>query len=323
MGDESKIEWTEATWNPIRGCSRVSEGCEFCFAERLAARFSKPGEPYHGVAEMTPSGPSWTGQISVIDNRINLPIRWLKPRRIFVNSTSDLFHENLDPNMIHRIFDVMMKADHHVFQVLTKRARNMMEFVQDRVEKQGPISKNIWLGISVENQKTADLRTPYLSRTPCAVKFISAEPLLGEIYFSSVGGSSDIHWIVVGGESGAKARPMNPNWVYTIKDFANKNNIAFFFKQWGEWAQKEDVKDVGAIRRINNGSAPVHIFNDGESVYRVGKRISGNLLLGERWLAMPDGESLEKHTNPEKMLSRSSHMRFIEDEILDIISDND
>lgn len=200
---KTKIEWTDATWNPLRGCTRVSEGCRNCYAERVAARFSGPSQPYEGLATMTEHGPRWTGKIRLVHEHLEDPLRWREPRMIFVNSMSDLFHEDVPDRFIDRVFNVMALAQRHTFQVLTKRPDRMAEYTQSRAELEGHnsfcLSKwslshyprphtwplpNVWLGTSVENQETADKRIPYLLQTPATVRFLSCEPLLGMVDLS-------------------------------------------------------------------------------------------------------------------------------------------
>ena len=207
MSDHSKIEWTDASWNPIRGCTRVSPGCGGpnheggCYAEQIAARFSDPGQPFHGFAERTPHGGRWTGKLALIEDMLTVPLKWKKPRRIFVNSMSDLFHESLPDEAIDKVFAVMACAGNHTYQVLTKRAERMKNYVsnltRERIQKQAcglsrcvqfegrwlfdlPLA-NLWLGVSAERQQEADERVPHLLATPAAVRFISCEPLLGAI----------------------------------------------------------------------------------------------------------------------------------------------
>lgn len=288
MSTHTGIQWTSSTWNPIRGCSRVSEGCRHCYAEAVAARFSGPGQPYEGLARRRANGePQWTGEVRVIENHLLDPIRWRRPRRIFVNSMSDLFHEQLVVDDIAHIFAVMALAPRHTFQVLTKRARGMQEtlshpdwldilnaHVQEIAfelsdsthrrtddlratarEVDGPLP-NVWLGVSAENQQTANERVPLLSETPAAVRFISAEPLLGPIDFDECGsrGEEDgdpfafsalagadgveppipgIDWVIVGGESGPHARPCNVEWIRGIVAQCGFAGTAVFVKQLG------------------------------------------------------------------------------------------
>lgn len=171
----SKIEWTESTWNPVRGCTRVSEGCRFCYAERIAARFSGKGMAYEGLAKNTKSGPRWTQQVILVPELLNEPLKWKKPRRIFVKSMSDLFHEKVELSDIQKVFAVMEKADRHQFQVLTKRAKQLLKFNAELLW-----SPNIWMGVSVEDSRVTD-RIDALRQTNAHIKFLSLEPLLGAL----------------------------------------------------------------------------------------------------------------------------------------------
>jgi protein gp37 len=265
MGDTTGIEWTDATWNPVRGCSRVSPGCENCYAERVAARFSGPGQPYEGLAVMGSNGPRWTREVALIADKLDQPLRWRKPRRIFVNSMSDLFHEGLDDGDIDQVLAVMLLAPRHTFQVLTKRARRMRDYlssptlyervltVAGRLRNKRPElttvgvsnpathpARWIWFGVSAEDQKHADERIPWLCETPAAVRFVSYEPALGPIdiaeYLDPCGapcGASNevIDWVIAGAESGPGARPMNEDWVRSVRDQCAAAGTAFFYKQ--------------------------------------------------------------------------------------------
>ena len=222
MGDKTGIEWCNATWNPIRGCTRVSRGCDNCYAERTATRFSGEGLAYDGLA--TADG-NWTGQILVVDHMMNQPIRWTRPRRIFVNSMSDLFHANVPLEAVERIYDVMGRASRHQFQVLTKRPRRMLELVPR------PPHPNVLHGVSVEDQAAADLRIPTLLEVPSARRFLSVEPLLGPVDLRPW--LSCLDWVIVGGESGPGARPMDPEWVRDLREQCVGAGVPFFFKQWG------------------------------------------------------------------------------------------
>jgi protein gp37 len=234
------IPWTEDTWNPIRGCSRVSLGCGGphgqggCYAERLAIRLSGPGQPYEGLVKSTPSGPRWTGRVALVESALDLPLRWKKPGRIFVNSMSDLFHEKVPDEWIDRIFAVMAKAPQHTFQILTKRPERMLEWVT----RSRPVPlPNVWLGVSVEDQETADVRIPLLLQTPTAVRWVSYEPALGSVDFRSLGllkrTGAGLDWMVVGGESGPGARPFDLAWARQTIDQCREAGIAPFFKQTG------------------------------------------------------------------------------------------
>lgn len=264
MSSDTAIEWTDATWNPVRGCSRVSEGCRNCYAERVAARFSGPGMPYEGLATIGKNGPRWTGEVRFAGEHLADPLRWRKPRRIFVNSMSDLFHESLDPDQIAMVWAVMALAPRHTFQVLTKRAARAREVLghpgfYDRVLKCAGLLRQkrpdllqvgisnpatfparwIWVGVSVENQWAANERIPHLLETPAAIRFLSVEPMLGPIDFREVPGFNRVGldlsnwWVICGGESGPGARPMKPEWVWPLRDQCRNARVPFFFKQWG------------------------------------------------------------------------------------------
>ena len=224
MAMQSKIEWTESTWNPVRGCTRVSEGCRFCYAERIAARFSGKGMAYEGLAKNTKAGPRWTQKVVLVPELLNAPLKWKKPRRIFVNSMSDLFHEKVELSDIQEVFAVMEKADRHQFQVLTKRAERLLEF-----NSKLPWSPNVWMGVSVEDKHVTD-RIDALRQTDAHIKFLSLEPLLGALPNLELDG---IDWVIVGGESGPGAREMKEKWVIDIRDQCADAKVDFFFKQWG------------------------------------------------------------------------------------------
>jgi protein gp37 len=249
----SKIEWTDRTWNVSRGCSRVSEGCRNCYAERMAARFSGPGAPFHGFAHPTPAGPRWTGRVELIQEKLDEPLHWRKPSRVFVNSMSDLFHEALSFEHIESVFRIMAIAERHTFQVLTKRPARMREFCLNRSRKHSDtIPSNVWLGVSVEDQATADARIPPLLQTPAAVRFVSYEPALGSVDFTQVGPCRDgdhlgttlfnhgstndgagIDWLIIGGESGPGARPFDLAWARSVLAQCRKAGVPCFVKQLG------------------------------------------------------------------------------------------
>ncbi|MBT4865489.1 MAG: phage Gp37/Gp68 family protein [Planctomycetaceae bacterium] len=214
MAQNSSIEWTEATWNPVTGCTKISPGCKFCYAERMAKRLKAMGqERYRDGFKLT-----------LQDDVVELPLKWKKPRTIFVNSMSDLFHEDVPTKFIRSVFDVMKKASHHKFQVLTKRPERTAELT-DKL----PWPENVWMGTSVE---TADYtwRVHELAKTDAHIKFLSVEPLLGPIPNLPV---SEVDWVIVGGESGPGARPMQEEWVTEIRDLCADKDVPFFFKQWG------------------------------------------------------------------------------------------
>ena len=363
MADRSPIEWTEATWNPARGCTRVSEGCRNCYAEGIAARFSGPGLAYEGLATREGGRARWTGKLS-FGHDLEAPLRWRRPRRIFVNSMSDLFHEATPNAEIDRIFAIMALCSQHTFQVLTKRPARMRAYMAGPAHVMPPADSwspwpggfgttrleairyaaslhglerervetlplpNVWLGTSCEDQATADARVPELLATPAAVRFVSAEPLLGPIHFGYLGWPSaearvrtghnallgaryaDGHlverlpaldWIIVGGESGPHARPMHPAWARSIRHQCALADVAFFHKQNGEFRTvgpifgDEPVFDVDERRCVivcRDGS----IWPDegGQPpagawmMERVGKKAAGRLLDGVAHDGMPE-----------------------------------
>jgi protein gp37 len=214
MATQSNIEWTENTWNPITGCTKVSQGCKNCYAERMATRLRAMG------AERYRNGFSVTLQPDLVD----LPRAWRKPRRVFVNSMSDLFHDDVPLEFIQRIFDTMNVCPHHTFQILTKRSGRLVD-----VASRLPWARNVWMGVSVENAEVID-RVRDLARVPAAIRFLSCEPLIGPLNNLPLTG---IHWVIVGGESGPRARPMAEEWVESIFTQCRRARVQFFFKQWG------------------------------------------------------------------------------------------
>jgi protein gp37 len=330
MSSSSAIEWTNATWNPVMGCTKVSQGCKNCYAERLwpkveGARVKREG-----------GEPRPFTHVSTLPDRLDAPLHWTKARRIFVNSMSDLFHENVPDEFVLQVFDVMRQSENghapklgrlipqHTFQILTKRPERMRDFCRrirfaqndgrglylaGSEQHQGfnPMSllKHVWLGVSVEDQATADERIPLLLQTPAAVRWISAEPLLGRVDLQHLGiargrwlnaltcdyidatngdviagpptGSGPLDWVVAGGESGPKARPSHPDWFRSLRDQCRIDDVPFFFKQWGEWASVSQVE----------GKGDHHHFDDGATVRRVGKQIAGRQLDGREWNEYP------------------------------------
>lgn len=215
MAYVSNIEWTEGTWNPVTGCTKISPGCKFCYAERFSERFrGVPGHPFEQGFDL-----------KLHLERLEQPLQWKRPRVIFVNSMSDLFHEEIPTEYVDQIFQVMRQASHHTFQVLTKRPERLREFCETHT---GNVPTNVWIGVSVENQKYT-WRIDYLRKVGAHVRFLSCEPLLGPLELNLRG----IHWVIVGGESGPGARPMNPRWVRAIRKQCTRAGIPFFFKQWG------------------------------------------------------------------------------------------
>lgn len=224
MSANSHIEWTQMTWNPVRGCTRVSEGCRNCYAERLATRFAGAGQSYEGLSIMTSSGPRWTNQVRLVPEVLDEPLRWRRPRLIFVNSMSDLFHPDVPLEFIQRVFAVMSRCPQHTFQILTKRTERLRQLAGHLTWPQ-----NVWMGVSVEDVRVVD-RVRDLQCVPAAVRFLSVEPLIGPIESLPLEG---IHWVIVGGESGPGARPIQQEWVESIFQQCRRAGVPFFFKQWG------------------------------------------------------------------------------------------
>jgi protein gp37 len=214
MGKKSKIEWTDSTWNPVSGCTEVSLGCDHCYARTFSERFrGVPEHPFeHGF------------DLRLWPSRLEYPLRWKKSRRIFVNSMSDLFHKDISDSYIKQVFEVMVQADWHIYQILTKRPRRLA-----RLAPQLPWPSHIWMGVSIETS-TYVWRADYLREVPAAVRFISAEPLLGPLPTLSLCG---IDWLISGGESGYGFRPCDPDWVRELRDHCLRESVAFFHKQWG------------------------------------------------------------------------------------------
>lgn len=245
----TSIEWTDATWNPVTGCSKVSEGCRNCYAAALAPRLAAMGQTAYTDLPWTKKNAQQN--IKLHPDRLAQPLRWAKPRKIFVNSMSDLFHELVPFNFVDQVFAVMALAPRHTFQVLTKRPERMAEYLQDstrfdnwqhRIEEAAfhlqrnkddypiiePPLYNVWLGTSVEDQRASD-RIDHLRRTPAAIRFLSCEPLIGPLDLDL----DDIHWVIVGGESGVGHRPIEAQWIRDIRTQVKAAGVAFFFKQWG------------------------------------------------------------------------------------------
>ena len=218
MADASAIEWTDATWNPVTGCSKITAGCDNCYAERFSERFrGVPGHPFENGFDLT-----------LRPARLRQPLEWRRPRTIFVNSMSDLFHKEVPTTFIDQVFDTMEAANWHTYQVLTKRSSLLVRYLKKRYGD-GTAPAHIWLGVSVEDEQNA-VRLKHLRAAQASVKFVSFEPLLGSVGKIDLKG---IDWVIVGGESGPKSRPMDEEWALEIRDQAKKAGVAFFFKQWG------------------------------------------------------------------------------------------
>ena len=308
MSGSTKIEWTDTTWNPVRGCSIVSAGCTNCYAMKQAHRFAGPGGAYEGLTTLTNGGPVWTGDVRLVPELLDAPLRWRKSRRVFVNSMSDLFHESVPDTFIDQVFAVMALSPQHTFHVLTKRPERMRSWggatgaekavrgrawemlgYMPKYEHHDVISRpwplpNVWLGVSVENQATADERIPLLLRTPAAVRFVSCEPLLGAVRIDDIYVDGDvlkplvglrwtrtpahfatpgmtvlqppgprIDWVIVGGESGPGARPCDVRWIRSVVGQCKAAGTACFVKQIGAqprgWCALQAEKYIGESER--------------------------------------------------------------------------
>lgn len=231
MSDRSPIEWTDATWNPVTGCTKISPGCKHCYAQTFAERFrGVPGHPFEQGFDLR----LWP-------ERLRLPVSWRKPRRIFVNSMSDLFHEDVPAEFIDSVFETMRDASWHQFQLLTKRTERMASYLASRGPRLGRLSEthpNVWLGASVETQHYVP-RAEVVANLSSTVRFLSCEPLLGPLNLEGVLGQAAINWVIVGGESGHGARPMAREWVRELREQCRAAGVPFFFKQWGGPRKKE------------------------------------------------------------------------------------
>lgn len=370
MADKTGIEWTDATWNPVAGCSLVSPGCTNCYAMKHANRLlDRPGSHYEGTTQKNDKGAvTWTGKIARAPGNIfEKPLAWKRPRMVFVNSMSDLFHEDVPYDWAEEIFAIMALCPHHTFQVLTKRPDCMQEFLSSRhtparitaqmftIAKRHGIDMpsawpelydadgyatrtvrlplpNVWIGTSVEDQRRAQDRIRPLLRTPAAVRFLSLEPLLGPVELNALSrtaikdpgkasriyetclytiadrpvilpahDSAKIDWVIVGGESGPKARPMHPDWVRNIRDNCKAAGTAFFFKQWGSHAplDRDDIDDLpenafvmcldGHINDVHDPINTMDEFMHGTFMVPMDKKKAGNMLDGQTWTQMPTG----------------------------------
>lgn len=233
MSDKSSIEWTDATWNPVRGCTKISPGCKHCYAKTFAERFrGVPGHPYEQGFDLR-----------MVPEKLSEPLKWKKPRKIFVNSMSDLFHPGVPDDFIVQVCEVMLQARWHTFQVLTKRADRMAELLNSKLDFAAKFS-HIWWGTSVENRKHGVPRIARLRSARVAVRFLSVEPLLEDL------GNLDlrkIHWMIVGGESGAGARPIRAEWVRSLELQCRRSGVPFFFKQWGGVRKSETGRKLDGL----------------------------------------------------------------------------
>jgi protein gp37 len=321
MSDNTSIEWSNATWNPILGCDRVSPGCDHCYAiteARIREHNPHPkvAAAFAGLTDRINGRIDWTGRISVLPERLAQPLGWRKPKRIFVNSLADMFHKDVPGEIIAQVFAVMAATPHHTYQLLTKRHARMRSLLssqdfaravqrafdgladkhlddlhQDHILRSADSPSwplpNLWLGVSVEDQHWADLRIPALMATPAAVRFLSCEPLLGPIDLAMDHECGDPphspcppspDWVIVGGESGPGARPMNPGWVRSLRDQCTSEGVSFFFKQWGSYRWVAGSRFNEETRSWeDHGIVP----------QRVSKKLAGRLLDGREWSEFP------------------------------------
>lgn len=308
MSDRSSIEWTDATWNPVTGCTKVSPGCDHCYAETFAERWrGTKGHHFENGFD-----------VQLRPERLDQPLKWRKPRRIFVNSMSDLFHDQVSDDYIARVFAVMAQASQHTFQILTKRHARMRSLLR----KWAPITgtppwvhtgpwplPNVWLGVSVENQQWADIRIPALLDTPAAVRWISAEPLLGPVVLHDhwIGADPYRHdeprldWVVTGGESGPGARPAHPDWFRSLRDQCQAAGIPYYFKQRGAytWQAGSGWREPDLwVHDLTGQALPEHELpaaptGSWKGVWRVGKKRAGRELDGRTWDEYPTPRTAE------------------------------
>lgn len=298
----TEISWSDETWNPTVGCSRVSPGCDACYAIGVAHRAMQPAHKGLTIRRLNDEGqvkPDWTGEVRCLPERIDTPLGWRKPRRIFVDSMSDLFHTSVSSTFQGSVWNTMALTPQHTYQILTKRPQIMAKTLQawrdagwmwrrDDLRWCGPISgplPNVWLGTSIESDRYA-FRADHLRQTPAAVRFLSLEPLLGPLPSLDLAG---IDWVIVGGESGPGARPMHPRWVRDIRDRCVDAGIPFHFKQWGAWTSVQpatqplptlylayDGRTANEAEAIADGAKWLGMF-------RVGKKDAGRKLDGRTW----------------------------------------
>jgi protein gp37 len=244
---ETQIEWTDATWNPVAGCSIVSAGCTNCYAMEMARRLeAMTVKKYQGLTRRSGKRTIWNGIVREDHLALSIPLSWKKPRKIFVNSMSDLFHEGISDGFILKVWEIMRQTPHHHYQILTKRPERMAALVESKIRS---ILPNVWLGTSVENADVVH-RADSLRPIPAAIRFISFEPLIGPVGSIDLNG---IHWAIVGGESGKSARPIREEWIDEIYDQCLTAGTTFFFKQWGAWGKDNKRRSKKANGRMYRG----------------------------------------------------------------------
>jgi protein gp37 len=300
----SNIEWTDETWNPVTGCDKVSQGCKNCYAEKMHKRLGGMGQEKYSKP--------FLGNVLTHEDELMKPYQWKKGKRIFVNSMSDLFHKDVPFEFIVQVYTIMVNTPRHTYQVLTKRSDRLLEFynwyksmLPAEYVSQYTSAKNIWVGVSCEDQKTVDERVPYLLQVPAAIRFLSCEPLLERIDITAFGSNlpldgkiiewrkpgkyyegPKIHWVIAGGESGSKARPMHPDWIRFLRQQCEESNTPFFFKQWGEWIDNQNMPR----QYIAENNLKRHVFESGyfsTEVWKLGKSKTGNTIDGKQYLQFP------------------------------------
>lgn len=314
----TKIEWADKVWNPVVGCSKISAGCDNCYAERMAARLGNMSVPGYPETVKPVSGPKgghgpleWSGRVSLRREVLEKPWEWKQGRRIFVYSMGDLFHENVPDKWIDRVFGVIQANPQHKFILLTKRPQRMADYINRvfaaRVFDLDFWMSNVWAGVTIENQAALQNRLPYLWEIPAAVRFVSAEPMLENLDFGALTiddlpcslrlngrplWSVIVNWVICGGESGPGARPINPAWVYGLRDQCMDAGVPFFFKQWGEWCPPEEFQSGDTAYADFCGRYEIYCFDADNGVSRVGKKRAGRLLDGVTWNELPEQQEV-------------------------------
>lgn len=299
MGDKTAIKWTDSTWNPVSGCTPASPGCDNCYARGIGQRF-------HGGFD-----------VKCHEDRLEIPLRWKTPRQVFLCSMGDLFHEEVPDSFIERVFYTMAQCQQHTFQVLTKRPERMLDFFSTHETPWPEPLGHVWLGVTAENQEMADRRIPLLLQTPAAVRFVSVEPMLGAVSLArwldvswidlpggkhcteNIGPGPELDWVIVGGESGPKARPMHPDWVRWLRDESVASGTAFFFKQWGEWLPSDQKNADGMDGQMWQAGIEIfggtpnrrHEWSKRLRSHRTGTKLAGHLLDGMEWHQFPEARA--------------------------------